>query len=76
MANGLRRALVVVEMRMYDKASWFTRRDQRSLNETIKVKGCPNKGNKDWFACLYSVWIAETGYRQGVGDGVRVAVEM
>ncbi len=50
MAYELRRELVFVEKRMHDKAYWFTRRDQRSLNETIKVKGCPNTGTKDWFA--------------------------
>jgi len=47
----------------------------RSTNPS-RGKDAPNTDTKDRCACLFSGWVVETGTRQGVGDGVRVAVEM
>jgi hypothetical protein len=47
----------------------------RSTNPS-RGKDVPSTGIKDWFVCLFRIWVVETGSRQGVGDGVRVAVEI
>jgi len=47
----------------------------RSTNSSRR-KDTPNTDTKDRCACLFSGWVVETGTRQGVGDGVRGAVEM
>jgi hypothetical protein len=76
MSWGLHRVLVAVKSG-YDKVHPVLpgKNSVRSMNASRR-KDAPSTGTEDWFACSFSVWVVETGTRQGVGDGVSVAVVM